>query len=296
MTAEGVSAYRPDVTARLCYNMVAGGAVLNALLRPLGVEPEVVDVGVDHAFGPGARVRAAKVRRGTRNLAADPAMTRAEAAAALAAGADAVRAGPECDVLLLGEVGIGNTTSAAAVLALLTGAAAGDVVGAGTGVGAAARARKTAAVARALARARAAGAVGPLGGLAQAGGYEVAALAGAVLAAAARRIPVVLDGFITAAAALAAVRLAPEARDYLVASHRSAERAHALALGALGLAPLLDLGLRLGEASGAALALPLVRSACALVADVRTFAEAGIDPPLDERAFDASASGERVTA
>ncbi len=295
VAAEGVSAYRADVTARLCYNMVAGGAVVNALLRGQGVEPEVVDVGVDHAFGAGARVRAAKVRRGTRNLAAGPAMTRAEALAAVAAGAAAVRDGPPADVLAFGEVGIGNTTSAAALLALLTGAAAEDVVGAGTGVGARARARKTAAVARALERARAE--QDPPGTdphdrdphdrtldlLASVGGLEIGALSGAVLAAAAHRIPVVLDGFITGVAALLAVRLAPHAADYLVASHRSAERAHGTVLDQLGLEPLLALDLRLGEGSGAALALPLVRAACALLADVRTFAEAGIDPPLDAR-------------
>ncbi|GJG86161.1 hypothetical protein tb265_13420 [Gemmatimonadetes bacterium T265] len=293
ITAEGVSAYRAEVTARLCYNMVAGGAVVNALLRHQGVTPEVVDVGVDHAFGAGARVRAAKVRRGTRNLAAGPAMTRAEAAAAVAAGAAAVRDGPPADVIALGEVGIGNTTSAAALLALLTGAAAEDVVGAGTGVGARARARKTAAVARALARARAAENAPDadphdevLGHLAQAGGFEITALVGAVLAAAAAHTPVVLDGFITGVAALAAVRLAPHAADYLVASHRSAERAHGVVLDRLGLEPLLTLDLRLGEASGAALALPLVGAACALLADVRTFAEAGIDPPLDARGAD----------
>ncbi len=306
VAVEGVSAYRAEVTARLCYNMVAGGAVVNALLRPQGLAPEVVDVGVDHAFGAGARVGAAKVRRGTRNLADGPTMTRAEAIAALLAGAGAVAAGAPADLLALGEVGIGNTTSAAALLALLTGASADDVVGAGTGVGARARARKTALVARALARTRDQGgdqgrantaesiADDPIAALAAVGGLEIAALTGAVLAAAAHRAPVLLDGFITAAAALVAVRLAPAAADYLVPSHRSAERAHGLALEALGLAggnagpgaaagPLLDLGLRLGEGSGAALALPLARAACALLTDVRTFAEAGIDPPVDAR-------------
>jgi nicotinate-nucleotide--dimethylbenzimidazole phosphoribosyltransferase len=283
VTAEGVSAYRPEVTARLCYNMVAGGAVVNALLRAQDATLEVVDVGVDHAFGADARVRASKVRRGTRNLAAGPAMTRAEAVEAVVAGAAAVLDGPPVDVLAVGEVGIGNTTAAAALLALLTGAAADDVVGAGTGVGARAQARKAAAVARALARADTAAAVDPLDMLASVGGLEIGALCGAVLAAASRRVPVVLDGFITGVAALLAAHFAPDVAGYLVAAHRSAERAHGRVLDHLGLEPLLALDLRLGEASGAVLALPLVQGACALLTDVRTFEEAGIDPPVDER-------------
>jgi len=279
---EGVSAYRADVTARLCYNFVAGGAPLNALARRVGAEVTVVDVGVDHDFEGAPGVEDRKVRRGTRNLAAEPALTRAEAERALLAGAAAVLEAPPCDVLALGEVGIGNTTSAAALLALLLDAGATDVVGAGTGVGSETLRRKADAVERA--RARSAGRdLAPLDALAEAGGCEIAALAGAVLAAASRGTPVVLDGFITGVAALAAVRIAPAARDTLVAAHRSAERGHARALEALGLRPLLELDLRLGEGSGAALALPLVDAACALLRDVRTFREAGIEAPLDER-------------
>lgn len=280
--AEGVSAYRPEVTARLCYNFVAGGGPINALARRVGAEVSVVDVGVDHDFGGATGIVGRKVRRGTRNLAAEPAMTRGEAERALLAGAAAVLEAPPCDVLALGEVGIGNTTAASALLALLLGAPAAEVVGAGTGVGSGTLRRKTEAVERALARC-AGRDLDPLDSLAEAGGLEIAALAGAVLAAASRGIPLVLDGFITGVAALVAVRLAPAARDALVAAHRSAERGHALALDALGLRPLLELELRLGEASGAALALPLVDAACALLRDVRTFREAGIDEPVDER-------------
>jgi nicotinate-nucleotide--dimethylbenzimidazole phosphoribosyltransferase len=280
--AEGVSAYRAEVTARLCYNFVAGGGPINALARRIGAEVRVVDVGVDHDFGGATGIAHRKVRRGTRNLAAEPAMTRAEAERALLAGAAAVLEAPPCDVLALGEVGIGNTTAASALLALLLGVPAAETVGAGTGVGSETLQRKTDAAERALARC-AGRDLGPLDALAEAGGLEIAALAGAVLAAASRGIPVVLDGFITGVAALVAVRLAPAARDALVAAHRSAERGHALALEALGLRPLLELDLRLGEASGAALALPLTDAACALLRDVRTFREAGIDEPLDER-------------
>lgn len=298
VAAEGVSAYRPDVTARLCYNMVAGGAVVNALLRAQGCETqdpgaraaaltvEVIDVGVTHTFGNDARVRAAKVRRGTRNLATQSAMTQAEVIAAIDAGAASVLDGAACDVLAVGEVGIGNTTSAAALLALLTGTDADAVVGSGTGVGTRTRARKVAVVARALARVRSGGdadTADPLEYLARVGGLEIAALCGAILAAAERRVPVVLDGFITGVAALLAVRLVPQVADYLVASHRSAERAHGMVLAQLGLEPLFALDLRLGEASGAVLALPLLQAACALLTDVRTFEEAGIDPPIDAR-------------
>lgn len=277
---EGVSAYRPGVTARLCYNMVAGGGVVNALARRMGAEVRVVDVGVDHDFGAATGVVHAKVARGTRSLALHDAMTREQAEQAILAGMDAVHVLGPVDVIAVGEVGIGNTTSAAALFALLTGATADEAVGRGTGVGDATMARKADAVHRALERT---GATDAIGKLAAAGGYEIAALAGTILAAAARRVPVVLDGFITGVAALVAVELAPAARGHLIASHRSAERAHTAVLDALGLAPLLELDLRLGEGTGAVLALPLVEAACALLRDVRTFREAGIEEPLDPR-------------
>lgn len=279
---EGVSAYRADVTARLCYNFVAGGGVVNALARVVGAELTVIDVGVDHDFGAATGLRHHKVARGTRNLAVEDALTRDEALRALRAGAAAVHALGPCDVLALGEVGIGNTTAASALLALLAGIPAGDAVGAGTGIGGETLRRKTDVVARMLARC-AGREMDAVDRLAAAGGLEIAALAGAVLAAAGARIPVVLDGFITGVAALVAAELAPSAVDHLVASHRSAERGHAVVLERLGLHPLLELELRLGEGSGAALALPLVRSACAVLRDVRTFREAGIEEPVDAR-------------
>lgn len=280
---EGVSAYRREVTAQLCYNFAAAGGVANALSRQAGAELRVVDVGVDHDFGGATGVRHAKVARGTRNFLHGPAMTADELSRALAAGAAQVGDGAP-DVLALGEVGIGNTTSASALLALLLDLPAEEVVGAGTGVGGAAYDRKLGAVDRGLARHR--GSTGdPMSALAAVGGFEMAAMVGAMLAAAQRRVPVVLDGFIVGVAALAAAMLAPAIPDYLVASHRSAERAHSLVLARLGLHPLLDLDLRLGECSGAVLALPLVESACRLLAEVRTFQEAGMDAPLDPRAI-----------
>jgi len=279
---EGVSAYHRGVTARLCYNMVAGGGVVNALARRFGAELRVVDVGVDHDFEDATGIDRRSVARGTRNLAHGDAMTRAEAERAILAGASAVAALAPCDVLALGEVGIGNTTSAAALLALLAGLPADEVVGRGTGVGDEALGRKTAAIARAVERCGGAE-LDVVGKLAAVGGFEIAALAGAVLAAAERRIPVVLDGFTTGVAAMVGIELAPAARSVLIASHSSAERAHAAVLESLGVEPLLRLGLRLGEGSGAVLALPLLDAACALLRDVRTFREAGIDEPVDPR-------------
>jgi nicotinate-nucleotide--dimethylbenzimidazole phosphoribosyltransferase len=209
-------------------------------------------------------------------------MTRLEVLQALHAGASAVREGPAADVIALGEVGIGNTTAAAALLALLTGADETEVVGNGTGIGPQTKARKAAAVTRAVRRAQPA-LSDVLELVAESGGLEIAALAGAILGAASRHIPVLLDGFIVGAAALIAYSLAPATSDYTIASHRSAERGHAIVLDRLLLEPLLQLDLRLGEASGAALALPLVDAACAVLRDVRTFQEAGIEPPIDER-------------
>lgn len=279
---EGVSAYRAGVTARLCYNMVAGGGVVNALARRMGVDLRLVDVGVDHDFGGATGLVHAKVARGTRSLARGDAMTRPQAEQAILAGMDAAHVLGPRDVLALGEVGIGNTTAAAALFALLSGAAPDEAVGRGTGVGDATLARKADAVRRAVERTRGAG-LDTVGKLAAAGGYEIAALAGTILGAASRRIPVVLDGFITGVAAMVAVELAPAARGYLIASHHSAERAHTAVLQSLGLAPLLALDLRLGEGTGAVLALPLLEAACALLRDVRTFREAGIEEPVDPR-------------
>lgn len=279
---EGVSAYRPELTARLCYNFVAGGGVINALARQTGTEIRLVDVGVDHDFRGATGVRHRKVARGSRNLAREAAMTQEQARQALLAGAEAVLEDGPCDVLALGEVGIGNTTAAAALLALLTGAGAADVVGAGTGIGADALHRKRSVVEAALRRCEGME-LDALEKLVQVGGFEIAALAGAISAAASRGIPVVLDGFITGVAALLAAELDPTVRGCMIASHRSAERGHALVLERLGLRPLLELELRLGEGSGAVLALPLLESACNLLRDVRTFREAGIEEPLDPR-------------
>jgi nicotinate-nucleotide--dimethylbenzimidazole phosphoribosyltransferase len=276
--AQGVTPWPQEVTAQMVANFLAGGAVVNAFARRLGVEVCVVDVGVaapplDPA--PGLLVR--RVADGTADLAEGPALTRDEARAAVAVGietaSDLVAAGNRC--LVTGDMGIANTTAAAALISAFTGADPVEVTGRGTGIDDAMLAHKAAVVAAALARHRPDPA-DPLGVLAAVGGLEHAALAGFVLAGAALRVPVLLDGVNAGAAALAAAALAPAASGYWVAGHRSAEPGHARALAHLGLDPLLDLGMRLGEGTGALLALPVLQSAAQALQDVATFDAAGV--------------------
>ena len=272
---EGVSAYPAEVTAQMVANFARGGAASNVLARHASAEVVVVDMGVSVPVAlPG--VRAVSIARGTRNMAREPAMTLAQARAALEAGI--ALAGELADegitLIALGEMGIANTTAASALAARLTGAEPAEVVGRGTGIDDAGLARKREVLSRALALHR--DAREPLDVLACLGGLEIAGLAGVTLGAAARRVPVLLDGFITSAAALVAVRLCPAVAGYLVASHRSVEPGHRRVLDALGLTPLLELELRLGEGTGAALALPLAAAAIRVLREMATFADAGV--------------------
>ena len=278
---EGVSAWPSTVTAAMVGNMLAGGAAVNQLAAGAGVALTVVDVGVagDASAWPQpderrARFVAAKVRAGTASFVRGAAMSRDEAAAALAVGQRLARAA-DCDLLLAGEMGIGNTTAAAALVCALAGVAPEAACGRGAGLDDATVAHKARVVAAALAR-HAPRPDDPLGALAAVGGLEIAAMAGLMLGGAARRVPVVVDGFIAAAAALVAQALDPRVRDYLLLSHRSAERGAVAVEAALGLSPLLDLGLRLGEGTGAILASELVRHAARLLADMATFSRAGV--------------------
>lgn len=269
---EGVSPYPQAVTGAMVQTFASGRAAVAVLARQAGAELEVVQVGVVPELAvsavPGVVVRDENVARGTANLARGPAMTEAQRDAALEVGRRAVQRALEAgvDLLCLGEMGIGNTTPAAALAARLLGRPAAELVGPGTGLDAAGVAHKAAVVQRALDRG---GSEAPLEALADLGGLEIAALVGAVLAAEEGDLPVLLDGFIVGAAALLAVRHRPEARRVLLPCTRSAEPGHAAVLAALDLGPpVLDLGLRLGEASGAAAALPLVRAATALVTEM----------------------------
>ena len=277
VAADGVSAFPSEVTAQMVANFVAGGAAVSVLGAAANAALEVVDVGVAADLAGLAGVVHDKIANGTRNLRTEAAMTHEALDAALESGRRAVVRARDAGVrtLLLGEMGIANTTAAAVLTGLLANAPAETVTGRGTGLDDAALAAKRAVVGAALARL--AGLVDdPLECLREAGGLEIAALAGAVLEAPAHRMVVVVDGYIVTAAALVACRLRPEARRQLVFAHRSAEPGHALALAALDAEPLLDLGLRLGEGSGAVLALPLLRAACTVLADMATFADAGV--------------------
>lgn len=277
VAAEGVSAFPQAVTAQMVANFAAGGAAINVFARQIGARLEVVDVGVATALTmPG--VVDDKVRPGTANMVEADAMSREEAVRAIEAGMRAaeraVAAGCRC--LIVGEMGIANTTASSALLAVLTGEPVARVVGPGTGIDAGRMAHKRAVIERAIAERRPAPA-DPLGTLAAVGGLEIAAMAGAYLAGAAHRLPLLVDGFIATVAALVACRLSPLVRGYLVFAHRSREPGHEVALAALEAEPLLDLELRLGEGTGAALAFPLLEAACRMLAEMATFDAAGVD-------------------
>ena len=275
--AQGVSPWPQEVTAQMVANFVAGGAVVNAFARQAGADVMVIDVGVSIPLFGGANLLDANVRRGTRDMTAEPALTRDEARQAVEVGilvADQlVAAGAKC--LLTGDMGIANTTPAAALIAVFTGAAPAAVTGRGTGIDDATLLHKTSVIAAALDR-HAPDPADPLGVLAAVGGLEHAALAGFILGAAAHRVPVIIDGVIAASAALAAAAFAPDAVAAMIAGHRSAEPGASVALAHLGLEPLIDLGMRLGEGSGAVLALPIVASAVRVLHDVATFDSAGV--------------------
>jgi nicotinate-nucleotide--dimethylbenzimidazole phosphoribosyltransferase len=273
---EGVSPWPAEVTAQMVANFCAGGAAINVLARHSGAEVVVVDVGVRADLDDHPSLVRAKVRRGTANLAAEPAMTDEECRAALDAGAavaaDAVARGACC--LVTGDMGIGNTTASAALIAALTGRSAEDVTGRGTGIDDEMLARKTAVVAGAVGRIPA-GAT-PLQVLASVGGLEIAGLAGFLVGGAAARVPVIVDGVIAGAALAAAAALVPDCVGYAVAGHRSTEPGASAVLGHLGLAPLLDLELRLGEGTGACLALPVVQASAKILREMATFDSAGV--------------------
>jgi len=272
LTAEGVSLYPSSVTGLMVATYLAGRAGVNALAKASGVEVQVVDAGVDADIPAHPGLIDAKIRRGSRNAAHESALTLAEARECLTRGASIVAAAIDAgtDIVAIGEMGIGNTTSAALLMHRLAPAPLADCIGAGAGLDAAGIARKLAVAERAAARSAA---TSPLDVLAEFGGYEIAMMAGAVLGSAERRRPVIIDGFIATAAALVAVRLQPAARGYCVFSHRSAERGHTSLLQALDAKPYLDLGLRLGEGTGAVMAVPLLRAAAGILTGMADLAD-----------------------
>jgi nicotinate-nucleotide--dimethylbenzimidazole phosphoribosyltransferase len=277
VVAEGVSAYPQEVTSQMVLNFLRGGAGINVLARHVDAAVEVVDIGVNCNFGPQPGLVSQKVAYGTRNMAREPAMTREEALQSLLVGVEraqaAIAAG--ADVLAAGDMGIGNTTPAAALAAVFTGKPAGVVTGRGTGISDTAWQRKIGIINRAL-EIHKPTANHPLEALAKVGGLEIGGIAGFVLAAAAGRRPLMLDGFIATAAALVAAHLAPPVTDYLIAAHLSVESGHQLMLDTMGLKPLFNLRMRLGEGTGAALGLGLLDAAMKVYLEMATFEEAGV--------------------
>jgi nicotinate-nucleotide--dimethylbenzimidazole phosphoribosyltransferase len=273
---EGVSAFPQLVTGEMVRNFATGGAAISVLARALGATLEVVNLGTVNDPGEIAGVRRAVIAPSTANICMAPAMSDGQLDAAMRAGAVSVRAAGDAGAQLFigGEMGIANTTVATALACAMLGASPATLAGAGTGLDAAGIAHKTAVIERALARHAAA--VTAQEQLRCLGGFEIAALTGAFIAAAQAGLPILVDGFIATAAALAAVRVQPGVRAWLLFAHRSHEQGHAMLLRALDARALLDLDLRLGEASGAAIAVPLLRLACALHNEMATFEQAGV--------------------
>jgi nicotinate-nucleotide--dimethylbenzimidazole phosphoribosyltransferase len=273
----GVSAFPQSVTAQMVANMAAGGAAISVLARQIGAGIELVNLGTVAPVPEHPLIREAVIAASTANLAEEPAMSAEQLARALAEGAAAAQraraAGAE--LFIAGEMGIGNTTPATALTCALLGRSAADLVGPGTGLDRHGVERKRVLIEQALALHREQLA-DPVNALAHLGGFEIAAMAGAYIACAQQGLPMLVDGFISSAAALAASRICPNTADWMFLAHVSAEPGHRAMVEALGLCPLLDLGMRLGEGSGAATAVPLLRLACALHAEMATFAQAGV--------------------
>jgi nicotinate-nucleotide--dimethylbenzimidazole phosphoribosyltransferase len=274
---EGVSAYPQEVTPQMVDNFLHGGAAINVLARHAGAKVVVVDMGMASNLPPRAGLIVRKIAYGTRNIAQGPAMSREQAEQAILAGAEIISnlIDQGLDILATGDMGIGNTTPSAAIAAAFTGQPVAEIAGRGTGVDDMGLQSKISAIQRALQTNRPDLRDG-VDVLAKIGGFEIGGLAGAILAAAANRRPVVIDGFISTAAAMIATSLAPQVRDYLIAAHTSQELGHHHMMEWLGIQPLLDLQMRLGEGTGAVLAMSLVEAACKILAEMSTFAEAGV--------------------
>ncbi len=277
VVAEGVSAYPQDVTPAMVLNFLHGGAAINVLARHAGADIVILDVGVASMLEPHPVLRSVKVGNGTANMANGPAMSREQAIQCLETGIETAREqiAEGADLIGCGDMGIGNTTPSSAITAVLSGTDSSVTTGRGTGLEDDALAHKVEVVQRAIEVNQPDPGDG-LDILAKVGGFEIGVLAGAMLATAAGRRPVVVDGFISGAAALVAWSLAPEARHYFIASHQSVEPGHRVGLDTMGLSPLLDMGMRLGEGTGAALAMHIVEAAAKCLSEMATFAEAGV--------------------
>lgn len=277
VVAQGVSAYPQDVTGQMVQNFLAGGAAINVLARHVGARVIVVDAGVASELAPSPGLMLRKVGRGTADITQGPAMTREQAVQAIEVGIEIleIEAARGLSIVATGDMGIGNTTPSSAIVAALTGLPAETVTGRGTGITDEQLSLKASVIEKALALNQPDPDDG-LDVLAKVGGFEIGAIAGVVLGAAAHSIPVVVDGFISTAGALIAGSLVPVARDYMIAAHASAEAGHGAALNHLGLRPCLDFGMRLGEGTGAALVMSMVEAACKVLNEMATFESAGV--------------------
>ncbi|MFC2013865.1 nicotinate-nucleotide--dimethylbenzimidazole phosphoribosyltransferase [Chloroflexota bacterium] len=277
VVAEGIGNWPQEVTTQMVYNFLGGGAGINVLAQQAGARLIVADVGVVTELKSNPHLLSRKIASGTRNITLGPAMTDKQAMTAIETGIEVVTAevARGLDIVGTGDMGIGNTTPSSAICAVMTGKQVAEVTGRGTGLTDEQLAHKIEVIKRALTVNRPDPSQ-PLDVLAKIGGFEIGGLVGVMLAAAAHRIPVVIDGFISGAAALIAIGLAPRLKDYLIAAHVSAEAGHKLLLRHLRLKPLLDLGMRLGEGTGAALGILLAEAATKVLAEMSTFAEAGV--------------------
>ncbi len=282
VVAEGVSAFPKEVTPEMVFNFLNGGAAINVLARHAGAEVLVVDIGVDHTFSeaPGLVIR--KVMPGTRNMLKEPAMTRHEAEQSLNVGIElaSLYAGKGYRLFGTGDMGIGNTTPSSAIAAVLTGKPVAQVTGRGTGITDASLARKVAVIEESI-RLHKPRPDDPLDVLAKVGGTEIGGIAGLILGAAAARVPVVIDGLISTAGALIAYALEPNTKDYMFAAHKSVEIGHQAMLDRMGLKPILDLDLRLGEGTGSALAMLLIEGGLKIYREMATFSEAGVSGEIE---------------
>ena len=277
VVAEGVSAYPKEVTHQMVYNFLHQGAGINVLARHAGAEVVVVDIGVDHDFKPAAGLVIRKIARGTRNMAQGPALSLPEALRAISVGLEMADQAQTAGTTLVGtgDMGIGNTTASSAILSVLTGLPAAEATHRGTGIDDAALERKIRTIEQAI-QGNAPDPNNPLEVLAKVGGLEIAGIAGLIIGCAFHRIPVVVDGFISTAGAMIAVALNPAIRDYLFASHQSVEIGHRFMWEYLGQKPILNLSLRLGEGTGAALAMSIIEAAVKVLTEMATFTEAGV--------------------
>ncbi len=277
VAAEGVSAFPKEVTPQMVMNMLGGGAAVNVLAAHAGAEVRVVDIGVDNPMAGAEGLIRRKIRSGTGNISKEPAMTIDEAVRAIEVGAELAREAVVEGAALIGtgEMGIANTTPSAALFAALLPASPSEVTGRGTGIGDESLSKKVQVVEGALSLHKES-LSDPLQALAAVGGLEIAGICGLILGAASRRVPVVVDGFISSAGALVACQMCENAKDYLFFSHCSDEAGHRVFLSRFGVEPILDLGLRLGEGTGAALAMPIIEAAIKIYNEMATFDSAGV--------------------